>query len=37
MRKEVTFSEALYKNGEYIDAVVYSILSKDFRKKANIK
>ena len=37
MRKEGTFREALYKNGEYIDAVVYSILSKDFRKKANTK
>ena len=37
MKKEGTLREVLYKNGEYIDAVVYSILSKDFRKKANIK
>ncbi len=37
MKKEGTQREALYKNGKYIDAVVYSILSKDFRKKANTK
>ncbi len=37
MRKEGTLREVLYKNGEYTDAIIYSILLKDLRKKANIR
>jgi len=37
MRKEGTLREVLYKNGEYTDAVIYSILLKDLRKKTNIR
>lgn len=37
MKKEGLQREALYKNGEYIDAVVYSVLLKDYRKKVKSK
>lgn len=37
MRKEGIIREVLYKNGEYTDAVIYSILLKDLRKKVNIR
>ncbi len=32
MKKEGLLRDALYKNGEYIDVVVYSILLKDYKK-----
>ncbi len=34
MEKEVVMREFLYKNGKYIDAVIYSILLRDFKEKA---
>lgn len=33
MKKEGLLREVLYKNGEYIDAVIYSIIKKDFKNK----
>jgi RimJ/RimL family protein N-acetyltransferase len=33
MKKEGLLREVLYKNGKYLDAVVYSILAKEFFKK----
>lgn len=33
MKKEGTLRQVLYKNGEYLDAVIYSILKKDYKKK----
>lgn len=37
MKKEGILREALYKNGKYIDAVIYSILLKDYIKKESRK
>jgi ribosomal-protein-alanine N-acetyltransferase len=33
MKKEGILREVLFKNGEYLDAVIYSILKKDYKKK----
>jgi len=33
MKKEGLMREFLYKNGRYIDAIIYSILLKDYKKK----
>jgi RimJ/RimL family protein N-acetyltransferase len=33
MKKEGQLREVLYKNGEYLDAVIYSILKKDYKRK----
>lgn len=33
MKKEGTLRQVLYKNGEYSDAVIYSILKKEYKKK----
>ena len=33
MKKEGTLRQVLYKNGEYMDAVIYSILKKDYNRK----
>lgn len=32
MKKEGTLREVLFKNGEYLDAVIYSILKKNYKK-----
>ncbi len=37
MKKEGILREALYKNGKYTDAVIYSILLKDYIKKESRK
>ena len=33
MKKEGLLKEALFKNGKFIDEIIFSILSKDFFKK----
>lgn len=33
MKKEGTLRQVLFKNGEYLDAVIYSILKKNYKKK----
>lgn len=34
MKKEGTLRQALYKNGRYVDAVIYSILKKEYKKNS---